>query len=191
MPSDCLFVPAGVVLSQVKRREKVVDERARVCPLLFLDWGPALHTDVQAGGRGGLGAAGVARAYADLLLPVVEGFGAGVVLSGERRKRMPLAMFAAEFGVLAPHVVGVTPRLQGDARGLREREIEAYLAGRGAEASLAWVAVDATVNGFVRHRRHLFGLRRDRGLQARDIDSLKRRLARLVDEARRRRADED
>lgn len=147
-------------------------------PLLFLDWGTQAPADA---------AVSLAQAYGPLLLPVVQDFGLGVVLTSTRRPGVPLPLFAAEYGVLAPHVVGATRRVEhGGPRGRRELEIQAYLdaQGLGGEGipEVAWVAVDAHPYGFVTRRRQLFGVRRERGLLAADIPSLRRRVARLIAE---------
>ena len=144
--------------------------------LLFLDWGTQDPAD---------GAMTLAQTYGPLLLPVVQKFGLGVVLTSTRRLGVPLPVFAAEYGVLAPYVVGATPRVaHSGSRGRRELEIQAYLDAQGlageGQPAVAWVAVDANPYGFVQRRRHLFGVRRERGLLAADMPSLSRRVARLI-----------
>lgn len=144
---------------------------------LFLDWGVA-KSDEEA--------QVLAQAYGPLLLPVVQAFGLEVVLTGAGRLSMPLALCASQYGVLAPHVVGVTPRLRRVvSRGQREAEILAFINALGLdEAQVAWVAVDASVYGYVTRRAHFFGIRRERGLQAEDMDSLRRRVSRMVVQAK-------
>lgn len=182
-PKTCLnllFVPRMKFTSKVITAPHVVrdghaDGGAR--RFLFLDWGVAKSDeDAQA----------LAQAYGPLLLPVVEAFGLEVVLTGAGRLSMPLALCASQYGVLAPHVVGVTPRLRRVvSRGQREAEILAFIDALGLdEAQVAWVAVDASVYGYVTRRAHFFGIRRERGLQAEDMDSLRRRVSRMVVQAK-------
>lgn len=182
-PKTCLnllFVPRMKFTSKVITAPHVVrdghaDGGAR--RFLFLDWGVAKSDeDAQA----------LAQAYGPLLLPVVQAFGLEVVLTGAGRLSMPLALCASQYGVLAPHVVGVTPRLRRVvSRGQREAEILAFIDALGLdEAQVAWVAVDASVYGYVTRRAHFFGIRRERGLQAEDMDSLRRRVSRMVVQAK-------
>lgn len=182
-PKTCLnlpFVPRMKFTSKVITAPHVVrdghaDGGAR--RFLFLDWGVA-KSDEEA--------QVLAQAYGPLLLPVVQAFGLEVVLTGAGRLSMPLALCASQYGVLAPHVVGVTPRLRRVvSRGQREAEILAFINALGLdEAQVAWVAVDASVYGYVTRRAHFFGIRRERGLQAEDMDSLRRRVSRMVVQAK-------
>lgn len=182
-PKTCLHLPfvphmkdqSKVIAASQFMRDGPADGAVR--RFLFLDWGMAKSDeDAQA----------LAQAYGPLLLPVVEAFGLEVVLTGAGRLSMPLALCASQYGVLAPHVVGVTPRLgRVVSRGQREAEILAFIDALGLdEARVAWVAVDASVYGYLTRRAHFFGIRRDRGLQAEDMDSLRRRVSRMVVQAK-------
>ena len=115
----------------------------RMSPLVFLDFDGVLHT-----------ADGQRFARLLVLVDALDGMRCEIVVSSSWRHYMEIVEIAAHLGVLAPRVIGATPRVSFRPRGskspsfIRQVEVERWLHMHAPEENVPFIVLDDDASGF-------------------------------------------